>query len=192
MITTNIAFARAKHLVCETFLIKAVEGVDVQDFTWECPLGVTDVEVELWGAGGHGGQSSYGTQSATGGRAGQKVVETVCVVQGEKYPIYIGRAAKGLGENKGNGEASTAFSLVANGGEAGKPDNEGVEYSHCYGETGYQLGGVKAYPNYNDHSPVTRGGIAAGGHASVKETSYDSEHRPTMGGDGICIIKYYV
>ncbi len=192
MITTNIAFARAKHLVCETFITKAVDGVNVRDFIWECPLGVTQVEVELWGAGGHGGNSAFSSDEATGGRAGQKLVQTVDVVQGEEYPIHIGMAARKKSENSGNGEASTAFSLVAQGGECGKKMSENPEYTQCYGEAGYQLGGYTSNDDGVLHAPVTNGGIAAGGHGEVQNSSDSSYHSSTMGGDGICIIRYYI
>ncbi len=192
MITTNIAFARAKHLVCETFITKAVDGVNVRDFTWECPLGVTSVEVELWGAGGHGGTSSLSTDKATGGRAGQKITQTVSVVAGQVYPIHIGMAARKKSENGGNGEDSTAFSLVAQGGVSGKKLSESPEHTECYGEEGYQIGGYTANDDGVLHAPVTNGGIAAGGHAEVLKSSDTDYHNATMGGDGICIIRYYI
>ena len=100
--------------------------------TWTCPAGVTNIQVECWGAGGGGGGSTSSTSKYTGGGgAGGNYVKnvSVSVSPGNVYTITIGTGGAGGSTtsttcNGSNGTA-TSFSgtgittITAAGGNAG-------------------------------------------------------------------------
>lgn len=116
--------------------------------TWTCPPGVTEVEVECWGAGGSGG-SAIGTlgRAGGGGGGGSYVKNTVNVIPGTVYTITVGAggtAGLTLSANcSGKQGSKTEFSgpaittITASGGAAGTGAN-----AHNGGGVGGVLGGV--------------------------------------------------
>ncbi|MES2836842.1 MAG: GEVED domain-containing protein [Bacteroidota bacterium] len=94
------------------------------DATWTCPVGVTSITVECWGAGGGGGGAKKRADKfGTGGGGGAYARSTVVVVPGNNYAVVVGTGgAQGTGTaNAGNGGSSTfnATSVVAAGGGGG-------------------------------------------------------------------------
>jgi hypothetical protein len=62
-------------LVLGVFLVvpqqsEAGSQTDTVDGTWTCPVGVTSVTVEVWGAGGGGGSTTSNNSSGGGGGGG--------------------------------------------------------------------------------------------------------------------------
>jgi len=58
--------------------------------TWVCPLGVTSVQVECWGAGGGGGGTAATYNQGGGGAGGSYVKYTVTVTPGTTYNYTVG------------------------------------------------------------------------------------------------------
>lgn len=115
--------------------------------TWICPVGVTQITVELWsGAGGGGGASYvdngfcywyggsgmfYGNRGAKGGEGGY-IKQTLTVIPNNTYNIIIGQGGQGgqggsinnkSGQNGSNGESSSFDNLInvlpGSGGQGG-------------------------------------------------------------------------
>jgi hypothetical protein len=129
--------------------------------TWTCPLGVTSVQVECWGAGGGGGAATGLTGRAGGGGGGGSYVKntTLTVVPGTIYTVTIG--AGGVA-----GTTSSATSFGTPGGIS-QFSGSGITPVTASGGTGGSggttptpsgkggvLGGVYAYT-------VTSGGLAS-------------------------------
>ncbi len=132
-------------------LPQSLQGVRIgfaSSSLWTCPPGVTQITVELWGAGGGGGGSSYlttscykyvgnsssnttyvGNSGGSGGSGGYKK-QVISVTPGTSYSIIVGNGGIGgvtgtpsspAGINGGNGENSSFNGLViANGGSGGQ------------------------------------------------------------------------
>jgi hypothetical protein len=82
-------------------------------YTWVCPIGVTKVMVELWGAGGGGRNLNVGGQ---GGGYGKQFVS---VIEGTSYSVVVGSGGQTLSSNQQNSTAggnSSFGSIIANGG----------------------------------------------------------------------------
>lgn len=81
--------------------------------TWICPIGVTSVAVECWGAGGGGGNSNNGTgKGGFGGGGGAYGSSTLTVVPGTTYYFSVG--AGGAGAPTGIGNATSGGSTWFN------------------------------------------------------------------------------
>jgi len=170
--------------------------------TWTCPAGVTEVEVECWGAGGGGGGVTIEYTGGSGGGGGAYVKGKVTVVPGQTY--YI-RAAKGgftaLGFDGFDGEPSyfgylqgnTVQGMVwAGGGKGGKKDKgtpgSGSKSDECLGDIIFHgLEGVRGT------SIGERGGRAGGpnghgtgalGGAARSNSSGNGYYGETPGGGG--------
>ena len=102
--------------------------------TWECPIGVTQIQVELWGAGGGGGSVQNGAPGGNGGNGGYNK-QILSVVPGNIYTITIGAGGTGTW-------LTTQYNFqVANGGN-GSPSSfviNGLELVSAEGG----LGGIK-------------------------------------------------
>ncbi len=115
--------------------------------TWTCPAGVSQIKVEIWGAGGGGGSgstgknnlqcgvligSTYHGEGGGSGGAGGYNSAVIQVVPGQSYTITIGQGGAGgiynisqlcpsYGSNGTSGQSSTFNGvLTANGGQGGQ------------------------------------------------------------------------
>jgi autotransporter-associated beta strand protein len=75
--------------------------------TWTCPVGISFIQVQCWGAGGAGGSSTNNSSSGGGGGGGAYAEATVSVTPGTVYNVSVG----------GGGVATSA--LLASGGTGG-------------------------------------------------------------------------
>jgi hypothetical protein len=86
---------------------------------WIVPVGVTSIDVELWGAGGGGG-SVAGNKPGAGGGGGAYSSKTLTVTPGDSIYFVVGRGGVGaMGVRAGeNGGLSSFGTLTADGGFA--------------------------------------------------------------------------
>ncbi len=116
-------------------------------YIWTCPVGVTTVLVEMWGAGGGGGGYYSGS---TGGGGGAYVEYWHTVVSGLMYSVVVGQGgAGGRGTTHGINGGDTKFNnvIVAGGGERG----------NMHGTSPQSGGG-----GVSSHFPGQNGGSRAG------------------------------
>ena len=136
-----------------------------QDAVWTCPNQVSQIIVELWGAGGGGGggvrNATLNKNGGLGGLGGHNSV-LVNVIPGQSYSIIIGQG--GLGGTTTNGSCncvlsgtagltggSSSFdgSLIATGGDGGGPGTAAVDTNFGFdGGTGASAA-VLNYPVFN-------------------------------------------
>jgi hypothetical protein len=118
---------------------------------WICPSGITQVTVELWGAGGTTGTGSstcdpnlgitcYG---GTGGKGGYNK-QIVQVVPGNSYAVVVGAVGGGGTDNScraaNGGSSSFNSQIIAPGGQGGR---KGVGCCSCGSSTGgYPINGA--------------------------------------------------
>jgi hypothetical protein len=122
----------------------AAQGVRIgfsSTTTWTCPQGVTQIQVELWGAGGGRGGNGGNAQLCQGGIGGNGglggyAIDTISVIPGTSYQIIIGQGgSNGAGGSScpnvpcsgtngtpglAGGNSSFSSSLVASGGSGGQ------------------------------------------------------------------------
>ena len=149
--------------------------------TWTCPVGVTSIQVECWGAGGAGGSASTASTSSSnrsggGGGAGSYVKKTILVVPGTTYNVTVGvggikggtSGASGyFGNSGGKSEFSggTVTTLTASGGTGGTGAGN-TNRTSCPGGV---LGGVYGFTVTGTQStayvaPVT---LTGGGYTTI-------------------------
>lgn len=100
---------------------------------WVVPCGVTQITVEVWGAGGGGGGAFRSNKNAGGGGGGGGAYKksTISVSGGQVFNYSIGAGGQGGGfflwfSSDGDAGGSTTFgSLSANGGSGGKNGSNG-------------------------------------------------------------------
>lgn len=97
-----------------------------QSTTWQCPTGITEVEVECWAGGGGGGATDdYSGSAAGGGGGGGYSKKTITVVPDTIYTVTVGKGGDGGVDgnlNGQNGEDSwflTSSTILAKGGLGG-------------------------------------------------------------------------
>jgi hypothetical protein len=141
--------------------------------TWVCPPNVTQIQVEVWGAGGGGATGSFGSNyyqcgvlppfqgtyfgeaGGAGGNGGYNSA-TLAVTPGEAYQITIGQGGAGAngfsqgcpsyGNNGADGGNSSFSNLItANGGGGG---SRGVSYNNANANSGI-AGQNGIIQNYN-------------------------------------------
>jgi hypothetical protein len=92
-------------------------------YSWTCPIGVTKVMVELWGAGGGGRHLNQGGQ---GGGYGKQYVS---VIEGSNYSVVVGSGGYpfswGSSTVSAAGGNSSFGSIIANGGSGVYDSNSG-------------------------------------------------------------------
>ena len=132
-------------------------------FTWTCPVGVSNVQIQAWGGGGAGGSAHrHNSNSAGGGGGGGAYASTntVSVIPGTNYSIVVGgggpattttTSANGTaapGTNSWFGSATTTNCLAAGGGGGADADNgyntafgSGGAVANCIGSTASYAGG---------------------------------------------------
>ena len=175
-------------LSSQTIQTFATPGV----ISWTCPVGVTSVTVECWGAGGGGGGASTANNAVAGGGGGGAYASSfITVTAGNVYTITVGAAGAG-GANTGAAGASGANSsfnstiVMAVGGSGGggattaAPGAGGtgglltscigtIRYSGGNGAAGSAVGGggggssAGTFTNGNNASTYIGGTAPAGG-----------------------------
>jgi hypothetical protein len=97
-----------------------------QTTTWQCPTGITEVEVECWAGGGGGGATDdYSGSAAGGGGGGGYSKKTITVVPDTIYTVTVGRGGDGGVDGNLNGQDgedswfSTSSTILAKGGLGG-------------------------------------------------------------------------
>ncbi|HEY7427982.1 MAG TPA: SdrD B-like domain-containing protein, partial [Gemmataceae bacterium] len=106
-------------------------------YTWTAPAGVTDVTVQIWGAGGGGGGGGYDSGPTTfgntaagyygggGGGGGAYVyIGSLSVTPGTNYSVVVGAggaggASDGYTGSPGGSGGNSVFGAVTNGGGGG-------------------------------------------------------------------------
>jgi hypothetical protein len=108
-----------KHLIIFIFLIYSLilNGQVVVNFstpgfqTWTCPVNVTQITVECWGAGGGAGNSANtSSNGGSGGGGGAFASKTINVTPGNLYYLTVG--------NSGTGALANSTALAQNGGDS--------------------------------------------------------------------------
>lgn len=156
--------------------------------TWTCPAGVTEVDVECWGAGG--GQYRYSVsfgQQAGGG--GAYSADTVAVSPGTTYTVTVG-AGGGYDTDGGDSWFGSTGTVLAKGG--GKAYVIGAtRYGGPGGSAAAGVGSVKHSGGSGGSSSFSSGGgggSAAGLSAAGNSGTSASGGTPGVGGaspDGI-------
>jgi hypothetical protein len=96
-------------------------------YTWTCPLGVSNADVQVWGAGASGFNCTFGpTAEAPGGNAGMGGCSggytrglRVPVIPGTSYPVMVGAGGGQSYAHSGNSGGPSSFGsslLTATGG----------------------------------------------------------------------------
>ncbi len=131
--------------------------------TWTAPDDVTEVTVEVWGAGG--GSSIIDSTDAMGGGGGAYSRSVINVTPSTQYSITVGTSAA---DTDGGDSSFGSSTVVAKGGLSGANGGTGGQASSGTGTVKY--GGGNSEPQ----APTSRGGGTAG----------DSENaNGTMGGN---------
>ena len=135
--------------------------------TWQCPAGVSAVQVECWGQGGNGGSghnlvSSTYYGGAGGGGGAYAKTNAMSVRQGKTYTVQVG-------DSNFTGESG---SCTANSGGNGNGISAGAGGIATNGDTlvnGGPGGGLTAgYPN-----PGGGGGGCGNGNTGAGKTSFN-------------------
>lgn len=100
---------------------------DVTTSPWTVPAGVTEVEFELWGAGGGGSLGG-------GGGAGGYIKAIIAVTPGQTYNVTVGQGGNGVanGANTSGGNGSSTqvngngINMTAQGGFGATTTNPGL------------------------------------------------------------------
>ena len=159
-------------------------------YVWYVPTGITKIMVEVWGAGGGGGNASLNVQgtisSGAGGGYGKQIYY---VTPGSNCAIIVGAGGTGGG---GDGESSSFIhfsgfpDISANGGEGGL--NVGDFFSLPNGGTSYAVFNVTGQAgligNTNTALGATGGGSfgACGGRAGTSGVAASPGNSPGGGG----------
>jgi hypothetical protein len=106
----------ARHLKADTY---------VENGTWVCPVGVTQVTIEAWGAGG-------GSKAGTGGGGGGAYSRsTIDVTPGTSYAVTVGQSDV----DTNGGDSSFETDVVAQGGRSASNGGTGGAASSGTGST---------------------------------------------------------
>ncbi|HMR87893.1 MAG TPA: hypothetical protein PKD51_07050, partial [Saprospiraceae bacterium] len=60
-------------------------------YTFTVPAGVTQITVDVWGAGGRGGSRTSGSNAYGGGGGGAYSQQTIQVTGGQTYTVFVGQ-----------------------------------------------------------------------------------------------------
>lgn len=116
--------------------------------TFTVPAGVTEITVEVWGAGGGGGGSNSNNNGGSGGGGGGYTMQIFSVNPGDEFSYSVGAGGTAGANSGGKGDdgGKTTFStLTANGGtggggNAGTPGTGGTAENGISGANGSQGG----------------------------------------------------
>jgi hypothetical protein len=153
--------------------------------TWTCPVGVTSIQVEAYGAGGGGSGAGTGAGRAGGGGGGGSYVKktTLTVVPNTTYSIQVGYGGvpgnsttiTSSGNQGGNSGISggSITPIVASGGGG----SSGTASQNNYAGFGGVLGGINAIylitggTGYSSSSASITGGGGTGATLKASVTS---------------------
>jgi hypothetical protein len=133
--------------------------------TWTCPTGVTQIKVEVWGAGGGGatgslgknnlqcgvliGNTYHGEHGGSGGNGGYNSA-IIQVIPGQSYLITIGQGGIGasgfsqgcpsFGNNGGNGGATLFSNIISASGGLGGSRGESYNNFNSGSNNNYSSG----------------------------------------------------
>lgn len=148
--------------------------------TWVCPVGVTDIQVECWGAGG-GGHSAGG---ATAGGAGGAYVKriNIAVIPGTSYDIVVGTGGT-PGVSGTDSYFDTGVDTKAKGGISSNTSPLATENNISIGDTRFKGGNGNTGDSKNDDGGGggSSGGTSANGNNASGSTGGTA---PTGGGAG--------
>jgi len=133
---------------------------------WVVPIGVTSLDVELWGAGGGGG-SVAGNKPGAGGGGGAYSSKTLTVTPGDSIYFVVGNGGVGsIGVQAGENGGITSFgTIVADGGFAASGNVAGAGASA--GSTGNINHSGASGGNADDVSDNGGGGGGASGNSGA-------------------------
>jgi len=137
-------------IACCVLLLASVGWADTSSFTsagtytWTCPLGVSNVQVQAWGGGGAGGSAHRHTYNSAGGGGGggAYAASTVSVTPGTAYTIVVGgggpattatTSAPGTAAPGTNSSFGSTIVVAAGGGGGSDADNG---YNTAFGNGG--------------------------------------------------------
>lgn len=157
--------------------------------TFEVPAGVTEITVEVWGAGGGGGGSSQNNRGGSGGGGGGYAMNVFSVTSGDDIIFSVGAGGAAGAANGGNGSTggTTTFpltgysSLIATGGTGGG-GNAGTP-----GQGGSSTGGISLISGSNGTQGANsggNGGAGANGGAGGTGNTDDAGGNGTIPGGG--------
>lgn len=172
--------------------------------TWTVPADVTQITVEVWGAGGGGGGNYSNKDGAGGGGGGGYSRGVFSVTAGNTYTITVGQGGNGgyRGQDGSAGGSSwfgSTSTLLANGGNGGKQVTSTGGVGGTGGAVGIATGtgavtysGGNGAAGKNNNYGIGGGsgssaGTAANGNSasnSIKTYSQAGATAPTGGGDG--------
>lgn len=163
--------------------------------SWECPTGVTDVRVKVWGAGGGGGGGADASAGDGFGAGGGEYAEAVVpVTAGVTYDVVVG-----TGGNGGTGGNASAFGtagthsqfwdgvstvyLKANGGaEGGNPISGAIGLGGSGG--GGTISALFRYSGWDGFSSVRGGHSGREGAGGIQTAGGGDGEAPGGGGAG--------
>lgn len=139
-------------------------------YTWEVPVGVYKIIVELWGGGGgtggNGGNyrlyttggyiSAVGGTGASGGKGGYNKV-TLDVLPGQSYTVVVG----GAGSTGANGSGGDTDAPASNGATGGAGGNSSIGSTTAAGGSGGGSGTAAYKCGYNCVSNGSNGVVPA-------------------------------
>jgi hypothetical protein len=147
--------------------ITEIISAPVVGATWIVPCGVTEISVQIRGAGGGGGSASQGSGGTYGGAGGggggyAEAIYTVLPGQTFTYTVGTGGAGSGTNSNGGDGTATVFGVMTANGGTGGA-SNFVPSASVAGGSGGTASGGTTNITGINGQAGTTTSSGAGGG-----------------------------
>ena len=138
------------------------------NYLWTCPTGITQVNIQCWGAGagGGGGNGSNGGESGGGGEYAQE--PSFAVTPGNVYSLIVGAGGPGGATGVAGGSGSqTIFQNVSGGGSnvTANPGIAGYDFVGGEGGTG-SVNSVHFDGGNGANSSGNTGGAGGGGSAS--------------------------
>lgn len=175
-----IAFTGSNSFGQTTTVTRTTTGTQ----TWVVPSGVTKIQVEAWGAGGRGGNTTSNGSYTGGGGAGAYSKKTVILSNGDKVSLSVG-AGSTTTDPGGNSTLSIneVQKLIARGGNS-VGDNvsaggTGGTWSMGDGDTGISGGNGE---NGNSNNQIRTGG--AGGNSPEGGTGGTTTQNNNNGNPG--------
>ena len=129
-------------LFCFFFQVGQAQTTKVEGFsgstTFTVPSGITEIIVEVWGAGGAGGRNTD-SKATGGGGGGAYTISTLAVTPGDEFNITIGAAGVSSGTRDG-GASSIAKSTDSDIPLVLAAGGKGVNVDHRSGAAGGAAG----------------------------------------------------
>lgn len=161
--------------------------------TFVVPEGVTQVNVQAWGAGGKGGGNFSPPVACGGGGGGAYASSTLTVTPGTAYTVQVGRGDDYYILGLTNSWFGSTSMLFAKGGYHGSngPAGDGGSVAECIGDIIYGGGnGASGYHDYDENDNIilkySGGGGSSSGNtaAGTNASGYIGGTAPEGGGNG--------